>query len=170
MSDSLQSHGLPALQAPCPSLSPRVWLNSYPLSRWYYLTISSSAALIFFCLQSFPASESFPMSWLFASGGQSIRASASVLPMSIQSWFPLGSTGLISLLSKGLSRVPKILLCVCMHAKSLQSCPALCIRWSKYWRISISPSSEYSGLVSFRSDWFDLLAVQGTLESSAAHS
>ena len=66
------------------------------------------------------------MSWLFASGGQSTGALASVLPVNIQGWFPLGSTGLISLLSKGLSRVPKILLCVCMHAKSLQSCPALC--------------------------------------------
>jgi len=82
-------------------------LSSSPLSRWYYLTISSSVALFSFCLQSFPASGSFPVSQLFASGGQSTGASmsASVLPMNIQGWFPLGLTGLISLLSKGLSRV-----------------------------------------------------------------
>ena len=81
--------------------------DSYPLSRWCYLTISSSTALFSFCLQYFPASRSFPMSWLFTSG-QIIGASAlasSVLPMNIQAWFPLGLTGLISLLSKGLSRV-----------------------------------------------------------------
>ena len=87
-------------------LSFRVSSDSYPCSRWWYPTISSSAAL-FFCLQSFPASGSFPMSQLFASGGQSIGASAlaSVLPMNIQGWFPLELTGLISLQSKGLSRV-----------------------------------------------------------------
>ena len=81
--------------------------SSCPMSQWCYLTISSSAAVLFFCLQSFPASGSFPVSWLFASGGQSFGASASalVLPMCIQSWFPLGLTSLISLLSKGLSRI-----------------------------------------------------------------
>ena len=82
--------------SPCPSLSPRVCSNSFLLSQWCYLTISSSAAH-FFCIQSFPASGSFPMSQLFASGGKSIEASTSVLPMNIQSWFPLGLTGLISL-------------------------------------------------------------------------
>ena len=82
-------------------------LNSCPLNWWCYLTISSSAASFSFCLQSFPASGSFPMNWLFTSGGQRIgaSASASVLPTNIQDWFPLGWTGLISLLSKGLSRV-----------------------------------------------------------------
>ena len=77
-----------------------------PLSWWCYLTISSSATLYSFCLQSFPASGSFPINQLFTSGGQSIRtsASASVLPMNVQGWFPLGLTGLISLQSKGLSR------------------------------------------------------------------
>ena len=76
------------------------------LSQWCYLTISSSAAAYSFGLQSFPASQSFPVSWLLASDAQIIEASmASVLPMSIQGWFPLGLTGLISLLSKGLSRV-----------------------------------------------------------------
>ena len=88
------------------SLSPGVCSNSCPLSWWCYLTISSSSAPFFpFCLQSFPALESFPMSRLFASGGQNTVTLASVLPMNIQGWFPLGLTGLISLQYKGLSRV-----------------------------------------------------------------
>ena len=93
--------------SPCPSPSPRACSNSCPLSQWCHLTISPSFAPSSSCPQSFPASGSFPMSWLFATGGQSIRASASalVLPMNIQGWFPLELTGLISLLSKGLSRV-----------------------------------------------------------------
>ena len=93
----------------CPSLSPRVCPNSCPLSQWFYLTISSSASHFSFCLQTFPASESFPVSWVFASCGQSIGASVSVIPMNIQ------------------------------------------------------------GLISFRNDWFDLLAVQGTLKSLLQH-
>ena len=85
----------------CPSSTPRAYSNSCPLHRWCHPTISSSVAL-FFCLQSFPASGSFPISWLCASSAQSIGASASalVLPMSIQGWFPLRLTGLISLQSK----------------------------------------------------------------------
>ena len=78
---------------------------SCPSSRWCHPTISSSVTPFTSCLQSFPAPGSFPMNWLFSSGGQSIRASASVLPMNIQGWFFLGLTGLISLQSKGLSRV-----------------------------------------------------------------
>ena len=103
MSDSLQPHGLQHARLLCPSLSPGVCSNSYPLSRWCYLT----SATPFFCPQSFPASGSFPMNWLFESGGQIIGASASalVLPMNIQSSFPLGLTSLISLQTKGLSRV-----------------------------------------------------------------
>ena len=103
----LQPHGLQHTRLPCPSLSPKVCSNSCPLSQWCHPTISSSAALFSFCLQSFPASGSFPMSQLFASGGQSsgASASASILPMTIQSCFPLAMTGLISLLPKGLSRV-----------------------------------------------------------------
>ena len=99
MSDSLQPHGLQHARFPCPSPSPAVCSDSHPLSRWCYLTISSSAALFSFCLQSFPASGSFPMSQLFASGSQRIgaSASASVLHMNIQGWFPLGLTGLMSL-------------------------------------------------------------------------
>ena len=85
-----------------PSSITGVCLNSCPLSQWCYLSVSSSAAP-FFCLQSFPESGSFPMSWLFASGGQIIgaSASASILPMDIQGWFPLRWTGLISLQTKG---------------------------------------------------------------------
>ena len=91
----------------CPLLFPGVCSNSCPLSQWYYQTISSSVTRFSFCLQSFPASGSFPMSQLFLSGGQSsgALASASVLPVNIQNWFPLGWTGWISLLSVGLSRV-----------------------------------------------------------------
>ena len=82
-----------------------VYSNSCPLSQWCHPTISSSVVPFSSCPQSFPASGSFPMSRLFTSGGQSIGASASVLPMTIQDWFPLGLTGWISLLSKGLARV-----------------------------------------------------------------
>ena len=91
----------------CPSLSPGVCSNSCPLSQLCYPTISSSATHFSFCLQTFPASESFPMSWLFTSGDQSIGTSASalVLPINIQGWFSLGLTSLISFQSKGLSRV-----------------------------------------------------------------
>ena len=96
-----------ARRLPCPSLSPGACSNSCPLSQWCHPTISSSVVPFSSCLQSFPASGSFPMNPLFAAGGQSIgaSASASVLPKNIQGWFPLGFTSLISLLSKGLSRV-----------------------------------------------------------------
>ena len=107
MSDSLRPHGLQHTRLPCPSLSPRVCSNSCPSSRWCHQTISSSVFPFSTCLQSLPASGSFPMSQFFISGGQSIGvlAPASVLPMNIQGWFPLGLTSLISLQSKGLSRV-----------------------------------------------------------------
>ena len=107
MSDSLRLRGLQHARPSCPSPSPGVCTSSHPPNWWCHSTILSSVTLFSFCPQSFPASGSFPMSWLFASGGQSIRGSASapVLPMSIQGWFPLGLTGLISLQSKGLSRV-----------------------------------------------------------------
>ena len=107
MSDSLQPHGLQHARPPCPSLTPGVYSNSCPLSWWCHPTISSSVIPFSSHLQSFPALGSFPMSQFFASGDQSIGvlASASVLPMNIQDWFPLGLTDLISLLSKGLSRV-----------------------------------------------------------------
>ena len=100
MPDSLWHNGLQHTRLPCPSLSPRVCSESCPLNQQCDLTILSSAD-VSFGLQSFPASRSFPMSWLFTLGGQSIRASASasVLPVNIQDWFPLGWTGLLSLLS-----------------------------------------------------------------------
>ena len=104
---TLWSHGLQHIRFPCPSLSPEICSNSCPLSRWCHRTISSSVALFFFCLQSFPASGSLLMSQLFSSGGQSIGTSAS----------------------------------------------------------AISPFNEYSGLIFFSTDWFDLLAIQGTLKS-----
>ena len=103
---TLQSCGIQHTRLPCPSPSPGVRSNSCPLSQWCHQTISSSVTLFSSCPQCFPASESSNES-LFASGGQSIgaSASASVLPMYIQGWFPLGLTGLISLQSKGLSGV-----------------------------------------------------------------
>ena len=104
MSNSLRLHGLWNM-FPCLSLSPGVCSNSCPLSRWCYLTISSSAAPFSFCLQSFPAPGSFPVSWLFTLGGQSIGASASVHAKNIQGWFPVGLIGLNSLQSKRLSGV-----------------------------------------------------------------
>ena len=107
MSYSSWPHGLQHTRLPCPSPTPRVYSNSCPLSWWCHATIWSSVIHFSSCHQSFPASGSFPMSQLFASGGQSIAvsASASVLPMNIQDWFPLGLTGWISLQSKGLSSI-----------------------------------------------------------------
>ena len=107
VSDSLWPPGLQHTRLPCPSPSPRACSNSSPLSQWCHPTISSSVVPFSSCLQTFPTSGSFLMSQLFASGGQSIGASASssVLPMNIQDWFPLGLTGLISLKSKGLSSI-----------------------------------------------------------------
>ena len=104
---SLWLHGIQHARLPYPSLFPGVCSNSCPLSWWCHLTISSSVTPFSFCLQSFPASPSFQMSQFFTSGGQSFgdSASASVLPMNIQDWFPIGWTGWISLQSKGLSRV-----------------------------------------------------------------
>ena len=107
VSESLWSYGLQQARLPCPSSTPGACSNSCPLSRWCHPTISSSVVPFFSCLQSFPASGSFPVSRFFAPGCQSVgvSASASVLPMNIQDWFPLGWTGWISLQSKGLSRV-----------------------------------------------------------------
>ena len=105
MSDSVWPHELQHTRFFCPTLSPRVCSSLYPFSWWCCLTVSSSASLFSFCLQSFSASSLFQwVSWLFESGGQSIGASASatVLAMNVQGWFPLGLTGLIPLQSKGL--------------------------------------------------------------------
>ena len=104
---TLRPHGLQHSRVPCPSPTPRAYSNSCPSHWWCHPTISSSVVPLSSHLQSFPASGSFPMSQLFTSGGQSIgfSASTSVLPVNIQDWFPLGWTGWMSLLSKGLSRV-----------------------------------------------------------------
>ena len=105
VSDSLRPHGLQHARRPCPSPTRRVYSNSCPFSQQCHPTISTSVVPFSHRLKSFPAWGSFLMSQLFASGGQSIGASASVLPMNIQGWFPLGLTGFICLLSKGLPRV-----------------------------------------------------------------
>ena len=107
MSNSLQPHELQHARPPCPSPTSRVHSNPCPLSQWCHPAISSSVFPFSSCPQSFPAYGSFPMSQLFASGGQSIGvlASTSVLPMNTQDWSPLGWTDWISLQSKGLSRV-----------------------------------------------------------------
>ena len=107
MSDSLWSHRLQHTRPPCPSPTPRVYSNSCPLSQWCHPTISSFVIPFSSCPQSCPASGSFPMSQFLEAGGQRIGASAlaSVLPMNIQDWFPLGLTDWVSLQSKGLSKV-----------------------------------------------------------------
>ena len=107
VSDSLRPHELQHIRPPCPLPAPRVYSDSCPLSRWWHPAISSSVIPFSSCLQSLPASESFPMSQLFAWSGQNIGVSAlaSVLPKNTQDWSPLGWTGWISLQSKGLSRV-----------------------------------------------------------------
>ena len=107
MSDSFLPHELQHTRPPCPSPASEVYTNSCPLSQWCHPTISSSVVPFSSCLQSFPASGSFQISQFFTLGGQSIgvSGSASVLPLNIQDWFPLGWTGWISLLSKGLSSV-----------------------------------------------------------------
>ena len=107
MSNSLQPHEPQHARPPCPLPTPRVYPNPCPLFRWCHPTISSSIIPFSSCLQSFPASGSFPMSQLFAWGAQSFRvsASASVFPMNTQDWSPLGWTGWISVQSRGLSRV-----------------------------------------------------------------
>jgi len=111
MSNSLRHHGLQHARPPCPSPTPGVYSNSCPLSLWYHPTISSSVIPFSSCLQSFPASGSFQMSQLFASGGRSIKS----------------------------------------------------------FSFNISSSNEHSGMISFRMDWLDLLAVQGTLKSLFQH-
>ena len=147
MSDSLWPHGRQYTRLPYPSLTLRAYSHWCPLSWWCHPTISSSVIPFSFCLQSFPASRSFPMIQLFASGGQSIGASAStsVLSMNIKGWFPLGWTGLMSLQSKGLSRVfssttnrrhqlfgaqPSLRSNSHIHTWSLRMCPCMLSRFS----------------------------------------
>ena len=117
MSDSLWPLGLQHARLPCASLSPRVCSNSCPLSQWRYLTNLSSVASFSSCSESFPASESFPVSQLFTSGGRNIEASASasVLPVNIQGWFPLGLTVLI-LQSKSLLQHHRLKASIIWHS------------------------------------------------------
>ena len=107
VSDSFWPHRLQHTRLPCPSPISGAYPNSYPSSQWCHPTISSSVVPFFSCLQSFPTSGFFAVSLFLAPGGQSIgaSASASVLPMNIKDWFPIGWTGWISLQFKGLSRV-----------------------------------------------------------------
>ena len=200
VSDTLRPHGLQQARLPCSSPTPGAYSNSCPSSRWCHPAISSSVVLFSSCLQSFPASGSFPMSRLFASGSQSIgaSASASVLPMnqfsSVQSlshiwlfatpWTAARQASLSITNSRSLFKLMSIesvmpsnhlILChplpllpsIFLSIRVFSSESALRIRWPKYWslRFSISPSNECSGLISFRIDWFDLLAVQGTLKN-----
>ena len=125
MSDSLWPHGLQHTRLPCPSLTTRACSNSCPSNWSCHPTIPSSVIPFSSCLQSFPALGSFQMSQFFTSGGQSIGVSASalVLPMNSQGWLLLGLTGLITLQSKGLSRV---LSSTKRDAQLFQSCPTLC--------------------------------------------
>ena len=136
MSNSLQPHGLQHVRPPYSSSSPGVCPSSCPLNQWYYPIISSSVSLFPFCLQSFPPSRSFPLSRLFASGGQSIgvstSVSASVLPVSIQGGFPLVLTGLIFFLSKGLSRVMCIYMYIHTHTHTHTHTHILYVRIEKH--------------------------------------
>ena len=147
-----------AHQAPLSSTISQSLLKFMSIESLMPSTISSCVVPFSSYLVFFPASGSFPMSQFFSSGGQSIGVSASVLSMNIQDWFPLGCTGLISLQSKEPSRF-------------FSNESVLHIKWPKYWSFNfrISPSNEYSGLISFRIDCFDLLAVQGTLKSLLQH-
>ena len=122
--------GLQHIRLPCPSLSPGVCSDSCPLNQWFYLTISSSAILFSFCLQSFLASGSFTLSWLFTSGCQSIRAlaSGSFLPMNIQGWFPLGLTFFFLLVVQG------TLKSLLQHHNSKTSSP----QYSAFFKVQLS--------------------------------
>ena len=149
MSDSLQPHRLQHIRLPCPSSTLEVYPNSCPLSRWCYPTISSSVVPFSSHLQSFPASGSFPISQFFASGGQStgVSASAPVLPMNIQDWFPLGWTGWISWQSKGLksllqhrSSKASILWCSAFFIKKAE--PLLSDSFTKGWPLGTALLEE----------------------------
>ena len=215
MSNSLWLHGLQHTRPPCPSSPPGVHPSLCPFNWWCHPTISSFVTP-FSCPQLFQASWSFPMSWLFESGGQSIgaSASASVLPMSIQGnvvsllyyiqfssaqslsrvqlfetpWTAAHQTSLSITNDRSLLKLTSIesvmpsnhlILChpfllppsIFPSIRVFSNESVLCIRWPKYWSFSfsISPSNEYSGLISFRMDWLDLLAVQGSLKSLLQH-
>ena len=147
MSDSFWPHGLQHARLPCPSPSPRACSNSCPWSQWCHPTISSSVVPFSSCLQSFLASESFPMSQLFTPGGQNIGVSASapVLPMNIQDWFSLGLASLISLHSNMLSRLLIIFLprSKRLLISWLQSPSAVILEPKKIKSLTVSVVSPY---------------------------
>ena len=149
VSDSLWPHGLQHARLSSPSLSPRVCSNSWALSQWRHPTISSSVAPFTSCSQSFPASGSFPMSQFFALSSQSFgaSASASVPPINIQGWFLLRLTGLISLLSKGLSRV--------LSSTTVQKAPIL---WhSAFFTVQLSHPYKTTGKTIALTIWTNLM-------------
>ena len=155
--DSLWPHGLQHARLPCPSLFPRVCSNSCPLSWWYHPTISSSVVPFSSCIQSFPASGSFPMNRLFASCGQSIGALASILPMNVQGWFLLGLTGinplgLISLHSPRDSQESS-------PAPQLESINSLAL--SLLLRSSSQEGDSYSIWRKVRCDWSHAPRIKG---------
>ena len=131
----------------CPSLSPGVCSNSCPLNRWWHPTISSFVAPFSTCPQSFPASGSFPMSQLFTSGSQSIGASASVLPMSIQGWFPLGLIDWLDLLA-----VQRALKSLLQHHSS----KALILGHSTFFMVQLSHAHMTTGRTIHNFDYMDL--------------
>ena len=204
MSDSLQSHGLQHTRLPCPSPSPGACSNSRTLSRWCHPTTSSSVTP-FSLLQSFPASGSYPVSLLFASGGkvlelqlqhqsfQWIFRGADYHPVDLSEIFAASLTAahqaslsitnswsLLKLMpiesvmpSNHLILCPPLLLppSIFPSVRVFSNESVLHVRWPNYWSFSfsISPSNEYSRLISFRMDWVDLLTVQGTLKSILHH-
>ena len=137
---------------PCPSLSPRACSTSYPLSWWCHPTISSSVTPFSFCPQSFLASGSFPMSQVFTAGSQSVGASASVLLINIQDWFPLGMTALIFLLSTRFSRVFSKPQFESINSSALSLLHHPCSSVREYWKdhsfdyMDLSRQSDISAL------------------------
>ena len=155
MFDLLWPHEPQHARPPCLSPTLGICSNSCPSSRWCHPTISSSVVL-FSCLQSCPASGFFKMSQFFASGGQSIgvSASASVLPMNIHDWFPLGWTGWISLLSKGLSRV---------FSNTIVQTSTL--RCSAFFMVQLLHPSTHSSILAWRIPWME---KPGRLQSTGS--
>ena len=183
MSDSLQPHELQHARPPCPSPSPGVHSNSHPSSQWCHPAISSSVIPFSSCPQSFPASKTFPMSQLFswvsnikflvqfssvAQSSPTLQRQASLSIANSWSLPKLRSTELVMpsnhlTLCRPLLLLPSIIPIIRVFSNE----SALHTRWPKYWSFSfnISPSNEHPRLISFRMDWLDLLAVQGTLKS-----
>ena len=169
MSDSLRSHGLQHSRLPCLSPSPRACSNSYPFCRWCHPTIMSSATPFSSCLQSFPAGKESTCN----AGDPALIPGLGRSPREGKG-FPFQYCGLDNSMNYTVHRVTKSLTRLSnFHSLSLSQHQGLfqwgssSHRWPKYWSFSfsISPSNEYSGLISFMIDWLDLLAVQGTLKS-----